>query len=154
MHMVTGFPSRAEDDTFAIPSRLAILSSFSFAKTSTENVPLTSVAVVMTGWASMASAISSARLLAPPTCPERSGMTKLPFSSMTMTGGSFSLSRTNGATALTAIPAAPINTSASLSTKASPHTMARGAPFGTMTASWPERFPFSFSLNAFPLFVK
>ena len=51
--------------------------------------------------------------LAPPTCPERRGTTNRPASSTLTTAGSENLSRTWGAMARTAIPAAPTNTRAS-----------------------------------------
>ena len=154
MHMVTGFPSSADDDTFAMPSLFIIRRPFSLAKRSTENASFMSVAVVMTGCAPVAAAISSASSFAPPTCPERTGITKLPCSSITMTGGSLSLSRTNGATVLTAIPAAPTKTSASPSLNALLHTSARTDPFGTMQTSCPASPSLTASAVFSPLFVK
>ena len=83
------------------------------AHSSTANKPLTSVAVVITGTAPKWRANIRAISLAPPMCPDKSGMTKFPFSSATRTGESESFRLTNGATRRTAIPAAPttINTS-------------------------------------------
>ena len=48
------------------------------AQESQENLPLPSVAVVMTGKADILSAKNRARSLAPPMCPERIGITYLP----------------------------------------------------------------------------
>ena len=82
------------------------------ANTSAANFFCTSVAVVITALPPVYSARTFASVTPPPTCPDKSGMANVPFSSRTITGGSVNLSFTNGAIARIAIPAAPINTSA------------------------------------------
>ena len=66
----------------------------SVAQVSTEKRRLMSVAVVITAVACKASAIFRARALAPPMCPESSGITKVPSSSTQTTAGSVRLSWT------------------------------------------------------------
>ena len=105
-------PASTLADTFAMPSRLRIHRSFFFANRSMAKLPCRSVAVVITGIAPMASDSRSASSLAPPTCPDKSGITCCPCSSMTITGLSCSLSVIQGAIARTAMPQALINTSA------------------------------------------
>ena len=92
----------------------------SVAQVSTENLPFTSVAVVTTAVAPSAAASLRASALAPPMCPESSGMTKFARSSRPSTAGSVRLSRTYGAISRTAIPAAPTKISASISENAAP----------------------------------
>ena len=106
--IVTTFPANTFDDTLAMPSLLTIASLHFFAKTSTANLLLISVAVVITGVAFISAANNTASSLAPPTCPERIGITNCPSSSITITGLSLSLLFTEEAIALTAIPHAPI----------------------------------------------
>ena len=79
------------DDTLAMPSLLTIASLHFFAKTSTANLLLISVAVVITGVAFISAANNTASSLAPPICPERIGITNFPSSSITITGLSLSL---------------------------------------------------------------
>ena len=71
--------------------------------------PLTSVAVVITAVAFISCAISSESLLAPPICPDKTGITNCPFSSTVITAGSIFLSSIYGAILRTAIPMAPTN---------------------------------------------
>ena len=89
------------------------------AKQSGENLPPESVAVVITGCAPTASAMDSARRFAPPRCPESSDIAYFPQSSSTTTAGSDCLECRFGATALTAIPQAQTNISASNAWKTS-----------------------------------
>ena len=154
MQTVTGLPSSADEETFAIPSRFATASPFSFANTSAGNAPFRSVAVVITGDAPVASAISRASAFAPPMWPESTGMTCSPSSSRTSTGGSSSLSRTKGATERTAIPAAPMKTRASLFLKAAAHTSSRDAVSGIDLTSCMSRARRSLSASLRPLSVK
>ena len=63
-------------------------------------------------------AIFTASAFAPPICPESTGIAYYPSSSHTTTAGSLSLPFKNGAQARTAMPAAPIKTSASAFSKA------------------------------------
>ena len=110
--MVIFSPASIFADTRAIPSRLWIHRSFLLANKSTAKLPCRSVAVVITGTAPSSPARRTASSLAPPTCPDNSGITYCPCSSMTSTGLSCSLSVIQGAIARTAIPQAPTNTSA------------------------------------------
>ncbi len=112
IHIVISFPANTFDDTLTIPSLFAIYRLFLFANKSTANFLFRSVAVVITGTAPVFFAIWFARSFAPPICPDKIGMTYFPFSSITSTGTSCSLSVRCGATALTAIPQAPINNKA------------------------------------------
>ena len=111
---------------------------FSAANTSTANFPLTSVAVVITGTAPREPASRRASLLAPPTWPERRGMTNRPPSSTATTAGSRNLSRTQGATARTAMPQAPTKIRASLSPNRSP-LQAESSPANTSSPSSPRQ---------------
>src|SRR3972149_239392 len=86
---------------------------------STQGRPQISVAVVITGRAPVAAAISFARELAPPRWPERRLMLNCPLSSTTTTAGSRCFAFTRGAMALTAIPVAEIKTTAEDDLKAS-----------------------------------
>ena len=88
-------------------SILLIVIPFSAAKTSAANIPFTSVAVVITGIPPVISAARTAYRFASPRCPDRIGIQKAPFSSITRTAGSSVLFLTKGATALTAMPQAP-----------------------------------------------
>ena len=106
------FFSRIPAEIFFASSRSVMTSPFSMANTSAANFFCTSVAVVITALPPVYSARTFASVTPPPTCPDKSGMANVPFSSRTITGGSVNLSFTNGAIARIAIPAAPINTSA------------------------------------------
>ena len=106
--IVTSSPARMREDTLAMPSLFTVCSAFRLANRSTAKQWFKSVAVVMTGVLPMRSAREPASSLAPPTCPDRTGITKHPCSSITSTGTSFNLSVRNGAMARTAIPQAPI----------------------------------------------
>ena len=91
-------------------ARSVSTSSFFCAKTSTANSPFKSVAVVMIGSAPSILAKYPASSFARPTWPESSGIQNRPFSSITTTAGSCSLSATKGAIARTAMPHAPTKT--------------------------------------------
>ena len=95
---------------------------FFTAHSSTAKSPFTSVAVVKTGAAPNAFAKCRASALAPPICPAKIGTTKLPFSSITRTGGSSSFPLIKGAMERTAMPAAPIKTNPSPARKSLPVT--------------------------------
>ena len=76
----------------------------SFAITSIPNLLFTSVEVVITGVASIKSAILYVSLFAPPKWPDKVEMTKLPLSSMFKTAGSVTLDSIRGAMDLIRIP--------------------------------------------------
>ena len=73
--MESFFFSSTFAETFLMPSFLSMESSCFFANTSMAKALLTSVAVVITGTAPNNSASKSAISLAPPTCPDKRGMT-------------------------------------------------------------------------------
>ena len=123
-------PRRSLEETRRIPSRFTMRRPCSTAKASTENSPSTSVAVVRTASAPIRSAIFLASAFAPPTCPERIGITYFPFSSMTSTALSVSLSCMKGAIARTAIPQAPTKRMGRCFAKHSPvHCFRGSSPF-------------------------
>ena len=109
----TGLPSSRAADTSLARTRSVMAMPRSRAHTSTANRPLTSVAVDTAACPPVRAATLRASSLAPPTWPERRGTTNRPASSTLTTAGSENLSRTWGAMARTAIPAAPTNTRAS-----------------------------------------
>ena len=111
----TGVPSRSAADTAFAAARSTRWRFCALAQRSTAKRPLTSVAVEMAAWPPVRAAIRRAKSLPPPTWPERSGTAKCPASSTDTTAGSVNLSFTKGAMARTAIPAAEMNTNASLS---------------------------------------
>ena len=94
-------------------------------------MPLTSVAVVITGRPPTIPATRSASSLAPPRWPESSDITLSPRSSATMTAGSLSLPLRCGATARTAMPQEETKTSASASAKRAPVHSPSEAPKGS-----------------------
>ena len=79
------------------------------ANISTAKTPLASVAVVITGTASILHDNWLHHSFAPPRCPERRDIRNLPCSSATNTAGSVTLLFMYGARVLTAIAAAHIN---------------------------------------------
>ena len=106
-------PSSAAADTALMADGFWMAQSWAIAQLSMAGMPRTSVAVVITGAAPVFWAISRARSLAPPMWPDRMGITCRPISSMTTTAGSVALSRMSGAMARTAMPHAPMKSSAS-----------------------------------------
>ena len=109
----------------------------SAAQASTENFPLTSVAVVTAAEAPSFSASSSARALAPPIWPDSRGITNRASSSTDTTAGSVVLSRTWGAMPRTAMPQAPTKISASASRNTGPAKDASGGVMGRLPS--PDR---------------
>ena len=112
-------PAKILAETALMPWGSVTAQFWCFAHSSTANSPLASVAVVMTATAPQMAAISLARSLPPPRWPETTGTAKRPHSSTATTAGSRALLFRNGATARTAMPTAPTNTSASKAPKAS-----------------------------------
>ena len=97
-------PARIRAEIIFAAVRSEICRPFSAAKTSTAKRPRPSVAVVITGWAPMASASTRLRRFPPPTWPDISEIINLPFSSETRIAGSLNLSLAKGAIHRTAIP--------------------------------------------------
>ena len=107
----------------------------SAAQASTENRPLTSVAVVTAAAAPSASASRSARALAPPIWPDSRGITNRARSSAATTAGSVRLSRTWGAMARTAMPQELMKISASISRNRGAVKSARGGAMASRPSS-------------------
>ena len=105
----TASPLSIRPDISCIMTGLTIFILCSAANKSTANIPLVSVAVVITGIAPILSASSLHHSLAPPICPESSEIRNLPLSSATSTAGSVTLLLRYGAIVLTAIAAAHTN---------------------------------------------
>ena len=112
-------PCNSFPDTCRIASGLHTRRPFFLANTSTAKSPFTSVAVVTTAAECNASAICCASSLAPPRCPDSTGITNCPASSSTSTGLSTVLWRIKGAMARTAIPRAPMKITGNCCAKAS-----------------------------------
>ena len=112
-------PAKILAETALMPWGSVTAQFWRLAHSSTVNRPPTSVAVVMTATAPQIVEISLARSLAPPRCPDTTGTAKRPHSSTATTAGSRALLFRKGATARTAMPTAPTNTSASKEANAS-----------------------------------
>src|SRR5574338_52795 len=95
----------------------SILHPNSLPSKSTGIVLFTSAAVVMTGVAPSVFAISSVSSFAPPKCPDKTEMTKLALSSITIIAGSVFLSFRYGATSLITAPNEKRHTNPSYSPK-------------------------------------
>ena len=128
LHSPTGSPSSSRPETSLIFSGLPMARPWPLAQVSTANSPRPSVAVVITGTAPSPRPSSRAKALAPPMWPETRGMAKRPFSSRQSTAGSWALCRRWGATARTAMPAAPTKTRAWHWEKACAVHWAKGTP--------------------------
>ena len=129
-----------------------ILKPWPFAHVSIANTSLMSVAVVTTGIAFNISAIWIANSLAPPICPDRTGIENCPSSSTTTTAGSFTLDWTYGEIALMAMPIAPTKTRASLVEKCS-SVHWDNPPLAHRLNSTPSRDSFSLAAISMPLSV-
>ena len=98
-----------------------------------------SVAVVITACAPISSARFSATAFARPMCPERTGITNFPQSSITMTAGSLILERIQGATERTAIPQAHTNTIASYLLKIPETRSLRSSKLRDISSVWLQK---------------
>ena len=114
------FADSMEDVPTEFEMITAIGMEFFAAHSSTANFPLMSVAVVITASPSSLSARRSDMRLAPPMCPESTGITCCPSSSMTMIAGSVTFDLRYGAKCLNAIPTDPTDTMRSFESKYPP----------------------------------
>ena len=84
-------PRSSAPDTYLMCGGSSTAQPLSLAQLSTANTSRPSVAVVTTACAPRPSASRSASAFAPPRCPDSTGITNLPASSITMTAGSYAL---------------------------------------------------------------
>ena len=153
LRIVAVSPERTLEEKRTMASGLSTRQFCRLAHSSTAKIPRTSVAVVMTAVPPRQAATRRARSLAPPRWPLRMGIAKRPVSSTTTTAGSLALWRTWGATARTAMPAAPKKTRASAWEK--PPAVHSARPWGApQRAASPPKASASVRASSSPRSVK
>ena len=153
LRTVISSPASSLPETSLIRAAFATAQPCVRAHSSTANTPLTSVAVVTAAAPPVTRAISRASAFAPPRCPDASGMANCPLSSTAITAGSLVLLARCGATARTAMPAAPTYTSARAVGKCDAVQSFSLTPSRVQAASPPSAAR-SFSASARPRSVK